>query len=807
MQRWLSLLAVAVLVGCLMPAIALAAVADEAAADLPGTYPYELAFDMRKLRSGDPPVVSPDGGRVAYVVVTPPDVRLQSVRFLPNGTPVDAIGARIHVSGDGEPSGSTLICGGRGNQWNPSWSPDGRRLGFYSDEHGRPELWIQELGDGTCRRTEAAVIRASMFTGYQPRWSPDGRTVYVPLRPDPPLEMSDAINPMAFATADVGGKEDGSAPARVFRSGSEARDGEGATGSVDLGPFILSNYNASLVAVDAGTGKVRMRVDARTEPRPTTLKVSPSGRWLSYASLPASNPSAPLRSLAFVPAAGGKPSVLVEGLVSANNSMELDYRWQPGQDRLVYLHGKAMWRVDFGQDGPGSPRRLAETLGEPLASVLYFTRDGRSLVVGIEPQGKGRDRVPGALAVVPVDGGEPMRLALPDTARWQFLGLVLANEDVIWQPDPRHLTVQLRDRVTGHEALYRIALDTGQARQVDVGLHRLRHFGSGGDHRQLHAVYEDLAKPPDLYRYGANLGRARRVSMIEPRAQGLASARVEVVENLVPLHDGRLQKVRTTLLLPQGAKAGDRLPAVVMVYSGSDLSTSATQYGGGVGNTVPNQVFTSRGFAVVMADIRLSEMGEPAHPAQDITDALLPQVYALANAGYIDIGRLAVSGQSYGGYSTAAVVSTTNLFRAAIPVNGTFDLAGFYGGMDGRGSSFMTHWAEKGQGRMGEPPWENIQRYITNSPYYRIDRIHTPMLIIAGEKDNAVGFEESKRLFVGLRRMNRPAQLAIYPGEGHVISEWSVAHAADASRRMVEFLRRHLVQSSAGLGETENRHR
>src|SRR3546814_1980800 len=94
-----------------------------------------------------------------------------------------------------------------------------------------------------------------------------------------------------------------------------------------------------------------------------------------------------------------------------------------------------------------------------------------------------------------------------------------------------------------------------------------------------------------------------------------------------------------------------------MIYSGSDLSTRATQYGGGMGNTVPNQVFTSRGFAVVMANIVLAPEGEPGYPLQHMVDVLLPQVYAAANAGYIDIERLAISGQSYGGYSTASIRS------------------------------------------------------------------------------------------------------------------------------------------------------
>lgn len=785
-----------VLAGLVVPSMASDTESDRMVADPPGAIPYDLAFQTRALRRNDPPVVSPDGSHVAYVVVVPSDVRGDAgARFLANGTPVDAIGARIHLSlaGSRPQAESSPICGGGGNQWNPAWSPDGRLLGFYSDEGGRAELWIHEVEAGGCRRVSEAFVRASMFGGFQPRWSPDGRVVYVPLRPDPPLEMSDASVPLAFETA--AGDGEGSSAPLVFHSGSEAATPQRRAAPFDFTGYVLAYNNATLGAVDAETGEVRTLVDARVEPRPSTLKVSPSGRWISYASVPEGNPAAPLRDVVLVPATGGDPVVLVSGLApSADNSTEPDYRWHPREDRLVYLHEGTVWQVDVGENGAGEPRQLSEALGEPVAPILYFTRDGRSLLVGLDPQGRGRERAPAALAVVPLDGGAPVRVPLPDSSQWQFLGVVRANEDVLWQPDPRHLTVQVRNRSTGHEALYRIALASGQARQIDSGLHRLRHFSSGNDHRHLYAVYEDIATPPDLYRYdSANLSRRSRVSRIEPRLEGIAPASAQVIENVVPLHDGRLQTVRTTLLLPHGAKAGDRLPAIVMIYSGSDLSMSAAQYGGGMGNTVPNQIFTSRGFAVVMADVRLSEMGEPGHPAQDMTDTLLPQVYALANAGYIDIGRLAVSGQSFGGYSTAAIVSTTNLFRAGIPVNGPFDLAALYGEMDSQGNSFTIHWAENGQGRMGQSPWDNIQRYIVNSPYYRIDRIHTPLLIVAGEKDNAVPFEESKRLFVGLRRLDKPAQLAIYPGEGHVVNEWSAEHAADVSRRMIEFLRRHLA--------------
>jgi dipeptidyl aminopeptidase/acylaminoacyl peptidase len=95
---------------------------------------------------------------------------------------------------------------------------------------------------------------------------------------------------------------------------------------------------------------------------------------------------------------------------------------------------------------------------------------------------------------------------------------------------------------------------------------------------------------------------------------------------------------------------------------------------------------------------------------------------------------------------------------------------------------------------MGESPWADLKRYIDNSPFYRLDRIHTPLLIVAGGADDTCPPDGARFFFVGLRRLQRAAELRIYPGEGHVISDWSVPHAVDVSRRMVAFLRKHLTK-------------
>jgi dipeptidyl aminopeptidase/acylaminoacyl peptidase len=177
-------------------------------------------------------------------------------------------------------------------------------------------------------------------------------------------------------------------------------------------------------------------------------------------------------------------------------------------------------------------------------------------------------------------------------------------------------------------------------------------------------------------------------------------------------------------------------------------------------------------------------------------------VYRAAELGYIDLNRVAIAGQSYGGYCAAALISSTNLFRAAITVSGIYDLASMYAAFR-PGDDFGVWWSEKGQGRMGQPPWSDLRRYVDNSPFFRADRIHTPILIIHGRADDACPVDDAERMFGALKRLNRTAQLAVYENEGHVVYEWEKKQAIDAAQRMLDFLRRHILEKRPDPSITE----
>src|SRR3546814_20891108 len=83
-------------------------------------------------------------------------------------------------------------------------------------------------------------------------------------------------------------------------------------------------------------------------------------------------------------------------------------------------------------------------------------------------------------------------------------------------------------------------------------------------------------------------------------------------------------------------------------------------------------------------------------------------------------------GHSYGGYGTNSVITQTDRFKAAIPLDGPANLTSGYAiGMNQRKAfevpevlNFGALWSEGGQGRKGVTPWRHPQRYIHNSTFF-----------------------------------------------------------------------------------------
>jgi len=76
----------------------------------------------------------------------------------------------------------------RGNEIDPSWSPDGTRLAFASNRDGNYEIFT--MGEDGSEVREVTFLpdggAGEFVNSYQPTWSPDGTQIaFTGYRPDP----------------------------------------------------------------------------------------------------------------------------------------------------------------------------------------------------------------------------------------------------------------------------------------------------------------------------------------------------------------------------------------------------------------------------------------------------------------------------------------------------------------------------------------------------------------------------------------------------------------------------------------------
>src|SRR5687768_9308490 len=177
----------------------------------PGELPLDLAYSQRDATRRERPALSPDGRYLAYEIHTPPVKTPDSGaevegRYLPSGVPTSAVGFRLWVS-DTRTGSAKPACAETANCWRGSWSPDSRKLAFFSDESGELGLWVYTPESGSGRRVGNVKIKPKLLPGDQASWSPDSKTVYVTLQP-PATAAAAPATPSAMPAAAASKSED-----------------------------------------------------------------------------------------------------------------------------------------------------------------------------------------------------------------------------------------------------------------------------------------------------------------------------------------------------------------------------------------------------------------------------------------------------------------------------------------------------------------------------------------------------------------------------------------------------------------------
>jgi dipeptidyl aminopeptidase/acylaminoacyl peptidase len=213
------------------------------------------------------------------------------------------------------------------------------------------------------------------------------------------------------------------------------------------------------------------------------------------------------------------------------------------------------------------------------------------------------------------------------------------------------------------------------------------------------------------------------------------------------------------LTLPDPGRYGNGPhPTILMIHGGP-----FAQYTHALFDEV--QVLVEAGYAVVHGNPRGSSGYGRAHGTAikgrfgtvDADDVLALLDEALLDPA-LDGTRVGVMGGSYGGYMTAWLTTRTDRFVAAVVERGFLDPVSFVGSSD-------IGWFFGGA-YLGE----DAAVVATQSPMAHVDSVTTPTLVIHSEHDWRCPVEQGQRWFVELKRRGVPAELLLFPGEGHELT-------------------------------------
>lgn len=244
-------------------------------------------------------------------------------------------------------------------------------------------------------------------------------------------------------------------------------------------------------------------------------------------------------------------------------------------------------------------------------------------------------------------------------------------------------------------------------------------------------------------------------------------------------------------MLPVGHEDGKKAPLALNIHGGPRAMWGAST------ETMWHewQVHAARGYAVFFCNPRGGDgYGEAFQ--RDLHAAwgdvammdVLAGVDVLLEKGFVDEGRMAITGGSYGGYMTAWIVGHDHRFACAVSQRGVYNLVSFYGTSDVPvliSSDFSVE------------PWEDHALLWKHSPLAYAAQIKTPLLLIHAENDYRVPIEQAEQLFAWVRRATEtPVEMMRYPRDGHELSRsGEPKHRVSRLERMVDWFDRYCMPS------------
>ena len=214
---------------------------------------------------------------------------------------------------------------------------------------------------------------------------------------------------------------------------------------------------------------------------------------------------------------------------------------------------------------------------------------------------------------------------------------------------------------------------------------------------------------------------------------------------------------------PAGIAAGVNTPVVIDIHGGPESQTRPQW------NPIAQQIANAVGATVILPNVRGSDgygrnylnldNGPKREDSVKDIGALLDWIAAQPN---LDAGRVAVYGQSYGGYMSLAVMTHySDRLKGGVERYGISDFITFLNNTEAYRRD--NRRAEYGDER--DPAMRAVFQRI--NPLANVSKIGKPMLVMQGANDPRVPKSESDQIVAGLRSKGVEAWYVVFADEGH----------------------------------------
>jgi dipeptidyl aminopeptidase/acylaminoacyl peptidase len=191
----------------------------------------------------------------------------------------------------------------------------------------------------------------------------------------------------------------------------------------------------------------------------------------------------------------------------------------------------------------------------------------------------------------------------------------------------------------------------------------------------------------------------------------------------------------------------------------------------------------STGYGKDFQQANLFDMG-----GGDLQDVLAAADF-LKQTGYPDPKKLIAMGGSYGGYMTMmAVTKAPDVWAAGVPI---VPFVNWFTEMQNEDPVLQ----QSDRATMGDPE-KNPELFRDRSPFFFVDQIKAPLLLLAGGHDPRCPKEETIQVVDEIKKHGGVADYKIYENEGHGFAR--VENQIDAYQRVADFLKAHVPPADCG---------